>query len=77
MGSPLRPLMANTIMSSIEEKLQHSGKMSPYYKRFVDYTISPQPSVDSANQFHLLLNGAHPSFKFTIKPFSMRVKPLS
>ena len=46
MGSPLGPLMANIILSSVEEKLRHSGKMPPYYKRFVDDTISPQPSVD-------------------------------
>ena len=74
-GSPLGPLMANTITSSSEEKQRHNEKMLPYHKRFMDDTISPLPSVDSANQFHLLLNGANPSIKFTMG-LSIRVKSL-
>ncbi len=39
LGSPLGPLLANTFMCSLEEKLQEDGQMPSYYKRYVDDTL--------------------------------------
>ena len=40
MGSPLGPLMANTFMCSIEEKLAHENKLPNFYKRYADDTFA-------------------------------------
>ena len=40
MGSPLGPLLANAAMCSIEERLEQEGKMSTYYRQFVDDTLT-------------------------------------
>ena len=40
MGSPLGPLMANTVMCSIEEKLESEDKLLSFYKRYVDDTLA-------------------------------------
>ena len=40
MGSPLGPLMANTFMCSIEEKLESEDKLPSFYKRYVDDTLA-------------------------------------
>ena len=40
MGSPLGPLMANTVMCSIEEKLESEDKLPSFYKRYVDDTLA-------------------------------------
>ena len=45
MGSPLGPLMANTFMCSIEEKLVNNKVMPSFYHRFVDDTITTQRNV--------------------------------
>jgi hypothetical protein len=42
MGSPLGPLMANTFMCSIEEKLVNNMDMPSFYHRFVDDTITSE-----------------------------------
>ena len=44
MGSPLGPLVANVFMCSIEERLEHDGKMPTYYRLFVDDTLTVIPN---------------------------------
>ena len=59
MGSPLGPLMANTFMCNIEEKLENQNKMPTFYKRYVDDTLSKMPNVSSASEFLLTLGQVH------------------
>ena len=42
MGSPLGPLIANFFMCSIDENLEHEGKMPSYYsgRRHIDDTLT-------------------------------------
>ena len=61
MGSPLGPLMANTFMCSIEDRLQDQGKLPVFYKRYVDDTLSIIPNVERAESFLSVLNEIHPS----------------
>ena len=61
MGSPLGPLLANTFMCSLEERLFKQKQMPPFYRRFVDDTITKQPSVKSAEEFLSTLNNCHPT----------------
>ena len=42
-------------------------QMPPFYRRFVDDTITKQPSVKSANEFLSTLNNCHPSLQFTME----------
>ena len=67
MGSTLGALIANTLMCSIEEKLQRDGKLPQNYKRYVDDTVSLMTNILSANNFHQVLNSSHPSIKFTME----------
>lgn len=67
MGSPLRPLLANVFMSSIEETLEHEGKMSMHYKRYVDDTLTIMPDIASADNFLGTLNRCPSSVKFTME----------
>ena len=67
MGSPLGPLMANTFMCSIEEKLETQNKLPAFYHRYVDDTISKLPDLISATTFLFTLNEAHPSISFTME----------
>jgi len=39
-GSPLGPLMANSFLCSIEEKLEHDNKLPEFYRRYVDDTLA-------------------------------------
>ena len=41
--------------------------MPPFYRRFVDDTITKQSSVKSANEFLSTLNNCHPSLQFTME----------
>ncbi|CAB4023095.1 Hypothetical predicted protein, partial [Paramuricea clavata] len=67
MGSPLGPLMANTFMCSIEQKLVDNNRMPSFYHRFVDDTITTQRSFASAEDFLNTLNNCHPSLNFTME----------
>ena len=67
MGSPLGPLLANVFMSSIEEKLDVEGKLPPYYRRYVDDTLTVMPDLSTARDFLNTLNHAHPAIKFTME----------
>ena len=60
MGSPLGPLMANTFMCSIEDRLQDQGKLPEFYKRYVDDTLSIMPNVETAKSFLSVLNETLP-----------------
>ena len=67
MGSPLGPLMANTFMCSIEDRLQNQGRLPEFYKRYVDDTLSIMPNVETAESFLSVLNEIHPSVSFTME----------
>ena len=49
MGSPLGPLLANTFMCSLEEWLVKQKQMPPFYRRFVDDTITKQSTIMEIN----------------------------
>ena len=67
MGSPLGPLLANVFMSSIEEKLDVERKLPPYYRRYVDDSLTVMPDLSTARDFLNTLNHAHPAIKFTME----------
>ena len=66
MGSPLGPLVAYAFMCSIEKQSKEQNKMSAFYKRYVDDTLSKMPSASAASEFLSTLNGRHPSISFTM-----------
>ena len=68
MGSSLGPLMANTVMSSIEAQLKADGNIPDFYKRFVNDTFTIVPGTAAAETLHQALN-AHLSV-----PFSMEIE---
>ena len=45
MGSPLGPLLANTFMYYIEERLQQQRKIPAFYRRYVDDTLTAVPDI--------------------------------
>jgi len=67
MGSPLGPLMANTFMCSIEEKLAHENKLPNFYKRYVDDTFALVSDLTAATDFLSVLNDAHPAIQFIME----------
>ena len=67
MGSPLGPLMANTFMCSIEEKLESEDKLPSLHKRHVDDTLAAAKDIPTATAFLATLNEAHPAISFTME----------
>ncbi|KAL9986111.1 hypothetical protein ACROYT_G000191 [Oculina patagonica] len=67
MGSPLGPLMANTFMCAIEEKLESEDKLPSFYKRYVDDTLAAVKDIPTATAFLSTLNEAHPAISFTME----------
>ena len=67
MGSPLWPLLANTFMCSIEEKLEERNELSSFYKRYMDDTCTIMPDLNKANPFLNKLNSCHENLNFTIE----------
>ena len=67
MGSPLGPLMANTFMCFIEEKLVNNMDMLSFYHRFVDDTITSQSSLAATEDFLDTLSKCHSSLNFTME----------
>ena len=63
MGSPLGPLLANTFMCLLEERLVKQKQMPT----FVDDIITKQSSVKSAEKFLSTLNNCHPSLQLTME----------
>ncbi|XP_068737196.1 uncharacterized protein [Montipora capricornis] len=59
MGSPLGPLMANTFMCSIEEKLESEDKLPSFYKKHVDDILAAVKDSPTATAFLTTLNEAH------------------
>lgn len=54
-------------MFSIEETLEHEGKLPSYYRRYVDDALIVMPDVTTATEFLHTLNHAHSSVKFTMQ----------
>ena len=67
MGSPLGPLLANVFMCSIEKNLEQHGQFPPYYRRYVDDTLTVTPVRMTAGHFLDTLNSTHPFLKFTME----------
>ena len=67
MGSPLRPLLANVFMCSIEESLESQGKLPEFYRRYVDDTLVGMPDLAAATVFLDNLNHAHSVVSFTME----------
>lgn len=67
MGSPLGPLMANAFMCSIEEKLANGSQIPPFYRRYVDDTVTIMPNAHAASAFLSTLNSTHGSLHFTME----------
>ena len=67
MGSPLGPLLPNTFMCTIEEKLEERNALPSFYKRYVDDTFAIMPDLDKANVFLNKLNSCHKNLNFTME----------
>ena len=63
----LGPLMENTFMCSIEEKLVSDMVMPSFHHRFVDDTITSQRSLATAEDFLDTLNNCQESLNFTME----------
>jgi len=48
MESTLRPLLATVFIPSFKEELNLEVKLPPYYRRFVDDTLTVMPDTTSA-----------------------------
>jgi len=66
MASPLGPLLADVLMSSIEEKLDVEGKLLPYYRRYVDDTLTMMPDL-STGTFSTPSTAPTPPSIFTVE----------
>ena len=66
MGSPLGPLLANTFLCFVEDKLRHENLLPNMYRRYVDDTFVVMNNIPSAEAFLAKLNSCHPSLKFTM-----------
>ena len=75
MGSPLGPLLANTFMCSIEEKLEEKSELPSFYKRYVDDTLAIMPDLNEANIFLDKLNSCHRNLKFTMEIAELNTIP--
>ena len=67
MGSPLGPLLANTFICSIEEKMEQKNELPYLYKRYVDDTLTIMPDLNEANIFLDKLNSCHQNLKLTME----------
>ena len=54
-------------MASIQETLEHAGKLPPFYKRYVDDTLTIMPDTTSTAIFLQVLNNCYTSVKFTME----------
>ena len=67
MGSPLGPLLANTFVCSMEEKLEDKNKLPSFYKQCVDNTFTIMPDFNTANDFLDKWNSWHENLNFTME----------
>ena len=51
MGSPLGPLQANVLMSSIKENLEQEGKLPSFYRRYVINMLTIMVNIATASNF--------------------------
>ena len=68
MGSPLGPLLANTFICSIEEKLEERNELPFFYKRYVDDTFTITPDLSKAKAFIDKLNSCHENLSMILFP---------
>ena len=54
-------------MSSIEEKLDVERKLPPYYRRYVDDTLTVMPDLSTARDVLNTLDYVHPAITFTME----------
>ena len=67
MSSLLGQIIRNAFICHIEEILENQNKMTAFYKRYVDDTLSKMSDVSSASEFLLTLDEFHDSFNFTME----------
>ena len=67
MGSPLGPLMANSFLCYIEEKLESTSQLPSFYKRYVDDTLVIGEDLNKLTALLNTLNEAHESLSFTME----------
>ena len=67
MGSPLGPLLANTFMCSIKEKLEAGNKLPSFYKWYLDDTFTFMPDLSNSKAFLNKLNSCHENLNFTME----------
>lgn len=67
MGSPVSVTVANLVMEDVEQRaLTSSDYQPPFWKRYVDDTITALPQ-DQIQGFHDHLNSIEPTIQFTIE----------
>ena len=66
MGSPLGPVLANIFVGHCESQVDQD-KWPLFYNRFVDDTFAVFLSQRESEDFFQLLNGLHPSLRFTVE----------
>ena len=76
MGSLLGPLLANTFMCSIEEKLEENNELPSLYKRYVDDTLATMPDLNESNTILDNLDSCHRNLKFTMEIAEQNTIPL-
>ena len=58
-GASQRPLLANTFMLSLDEKLEWEGKLPFFCRRYIDHTLTVMPIISAARAFLHILNHAY------------------
>ena len=73
MGSSPLPALASQYIYAVYwreiklEKLDLEGKLPPYYRRYVDDTLTVMPDLSTARDFLHTLNHTNPTIKSTMK----------
>ena len=60
MGSLLGPLVANVLISLVEENLEREGKLPSFYRRYVDNTLIIMPNIETASSWTRLIRHIPP-----------------
>ena len=68
LSQTIGPLLANVLMSHIEENLDQEGKLPwSFDRRYIDDTLTVMPNIETASNFLDTLNKAPFSVKFTME----------
>ena len=67
MGSPLCPLMANSFLFSIADRLDEQGLIPCYYRWYVDDALVIMPDLKAEEDFLTTLNKPHSDTKFAME----------